>query len=178
MLLDLRSNEVAEGQFAIEERCVRAIVGGVVGEYEAAKEKGDSMALGSARRSLTRVHGLIERIGRTSNEAWMFETAAYFHGAIGKDEAVYDYLMKEYRSLSSVRAWESDDFQTRKVCQVVLQIAQCSKGDKEKLTKSKFLLGGVIKQVEQSRFDKSKIPEELDHVRNLLTEVTEELKST
>jgi hypothetical protein len=174
-LLDQRANEVAECKLVVGEKCVRAIVGGVVKEYENARNTLDEMALGSARRSLTRVHDLIERISRSTNEAWMFETAAYFHNAIGQDGEVYENLMKEYRSLSSVRGWEQDDIQTRRLCQVVSQLAYYCRGNKEKLTKFKFLLGSVIKRVEQSRIDKSKVPEELNDLRGLLEEVTEEL---
>jgi len=174
-LLDQRANEVAEGKPVVGEMCVRAIVGGVVRQYESAKNASDEMALGSARRSLSRVHDLIERLSRSTSEAWMFETAAYFHKSIGQDGEVYEYLMKEYRSLNSVRGWEQDDTQTRRVCQVVSQLAYHCKGDKEKLTKFKFLLGGVIKRVEQSRIDPSKLPEELNGLRSLLEGVTKEL---
>jgi hypothetical protein len=159
----------------LEEKCVRAIVGGTVSKYLQAKAQSDAAALDSARRSLTRVHELLERVRASTTEAWVFETTAYFHDQIGQDAEVYENLMKEYRSLSSIRAWEKDDDQVRKVCQVVSQIVHHQRESKEQLVKSKFLLSGVVKRVQQSRIDKAKVPEELSQLEALLTEVTNEL---
>jgi hypothetical protein len=155
---------------------VRAIVGGIIDRYKPAASQSDPVALDSSRRSLTRVHELLERIRASSNEPWVFETTAYFHEQIGQDMQVYENLMKEYRSLSSVHAWENDNRQVRRVCQVVSQIVHYQKDSKEKLMKSKFLLAGVLKRVKQSRIDKQHIPEELCNLETLLEEITRNLQ--
>ena len=176
ILLDFKSRNSAKRVPNLEEKCVRAIVGGVVDKYQEATHQSDRVALASARRSLARVHELLERIRLSSNEAWVFETTAYFHEQIGQDLQVFENLMKEYRSLSSVRAWEKDDHQVRKVCQVVSQIVHYQRDSKEKLVKSKFLLSGVLKRVEQARVDIGKIPVDIDNLRRLLDEVVKELQ--
>ena len=100
---------------------------------------------------------------------------AYFHEQIGQDKEVFDNLMKEYRSLISVRAWEKDDHQVRKVCQVVSQIVHYQKDSKEDLVKSKFLLSGLVKRVDKARVDMSYVPEEISSLRALLEEVSKKL---
>jgi hypothetical protein len=175
MLLDFKVTKSVQGVPKLEEKCVKAIVGGTINRYKLAKELSDSAALDSSRRSLTRVHELLERISVSSNEPWIFETTAYFHEQIGQDTQVFENLMKEYRSLSSVRAWEKDHHQVRRVCQVVSQIVHYQRDSKEKLVKSKFLLSGVIKRVQQSRIDMGNIPEEVGHLETLLEEITKEI---
>ena len=175
VLLDLKAKMSTQGIPDLEERCVKAIVGGIIEQYVQAKNGEDDVSLDSVRRSLSRVHTLLERIRSSSSEAWVFETMAYFHEQIGQDKEVFDNLMKEYRSLISVRAWEKDDHQVRKVCQVVSQIVHYQKDSKEDLVKSKFLLSGLVKRVDKARVDMSYVPEEISSLRALLEEVSQKL---
>jgi len=175
VLLDLKAKMSTQGIPDLEERCVKAIVGGIIDQYVQAKNGEDDVSLDSVRRSLSRVHTLLERIRSSSSEAWVFETMAYFHEQIGQDKEVFDNLMKEYRSLISVRAWEKDDHQVRKVCQVVSQIVHYQKDSKEDLVKSKFLLSGLVKRVDKARVDMSYVPEEISSLRALLEEVSKKL---
>lgn len=175
VLLDLKAKMSTQGIPDLEERCVKAIVGGIIDQYVQAKNGEDDVSLDSVRRSLSRVHTLLERIRSSSSEAWVFETMAYFHEQIGQDKEVFDNLMKEYRSLISVRAWEKDDHQVRKVCQVVSQIVHYQKDSKEDLVKSKFLLSGLVKRVDKARVDMSYVPEEISSLRDLLEEVSKKL---
>ena len=140
--------------------------------YQEATEKSDTIALESARRSLTRVHQLLDQIRSSSNEAWVFETTAYFHDQIGQDAKVVENLMQEYRSLTSIRAWEKDDYQVKKVCSVVSQIVHHYQKDASLRSKSKFLLTGVIKRVEQARGDKT--PEDINSLQSLLESIAKE----
>ena len=175
VLLDLKAKMSTQGIPDLEERCVKAIVGGIIDQYVQAKNGEDDVSLDSVRRSLSRVHTLLERIRSSSSEAWVFETMAYFHEQIGQDKEVFDNLMKEYRSLISVRAWEKDDHQVRKVCQVVSQIVHYQKDSKEDLVKSKFLLSGLVKRVDKARVDMSYVPEEISSLRALLEEVSKKI---
>ena len=175
VLLDLKAKMSTQGIPDLEERCVKAIVGGIIDQYVQAKNGEEDVSLDSVRRSLSRVHTLLERIRSSSSEAWVFETMAYFHEQIGQDKEVFDNLMKEYRSLISVRAWEKDDHQVRKVCQVVSQIVHYQKDSKEDLVKSKFLLSGLVKRVDKARVDMSYVPEEISSLRALLEEVSKKL---
>ena len=175
VLLDLKAKMSTQGIPDLEEKCVKAIVGGIIEQYVQAKNGEDDLSLDSVRRSLSRVHTLLERIRSSSSEAWVFETMAYFHEQIGQDKEVFDNLMKEYRSLISVRAWEKDDHQVRKVCQVVSQIVHYQKDSKEDLVKSKFLLSGLVKRVDKARVDMSYVPEEISSLRALLEEVSQKL---
>jgi uncharacterized protein YbjQ (UPF0145 family) len=161
----------------LEEKCVRAIVGQALEKYTEAQSESDEVALDSTRRSLTRIHTLLERICATMNEAWVFEITAFFHEQVGQDTKVFENLMKEYRSLTSVRAWEKDDFQVCKVCQVVSLIVHYQQDGKENLAKSKFLLSGTLKRVEKARADMKVMPKELETLKSLLEKVTNELKS-
>ena len=115
-LLDFKATaNLAEAVPPLEEKCVRAIVGGSIESYTKAKD--DKAALDSARRTLTRVHALLERLSSSeTTEPWIWETLAYFNAQIGQDEAVLDNLMKEYRSLQSVQGWEKDTAQVKKIC--------------------------------------------------------------
>lgn len=167
-----------------EEKCVRAIVGGTVTMYRQAAsqtEAVDAASLESARRSLSRAHDLLVRLGTVSNESWIFETKAYLHGEMGQDKQVLENLMKEYRSLSSVRSWEKDSQQVRRMCQVVSQIAHFQRGSKEELAKSKYLLSGVIKRVRNAAgagTGPGEIADGMEQLESLLQEVIELLNNS
>jgi hypothetical protein len=178
VLLDFRSTtNAAEAIPPLEEKCIRAIVGGTIEAHR--KSRGDAAAMDSSRRTLTRVHDLLERLSsNATTEPWIWETLAYFNAQIGRDEAVLENLMKEYRSLQAVRGWEKDPSQVKKVSQVVSHIAefQMEDGSKESLVKSKLLLSGVVKKVRAVQFDESKLPEELCRLEQLQEEVGKRLK--
>ena len=178
MLLDLKTTHSVQGVPDLQEKCVRAMVGGTLRTYEKARHEGDGAAIDIERRRLTRVHGLLERIRTAVNEPWIFETMAYFHNQVGQDEQVYENLMKEYRALSSVRAWERDDYQVIKICQVISQIVDYQRGSKEELIKSKFLVSGVLKKIEKARADLGKHPEEIQNLEGLLEDITKEIQNS
>lgn len=155
MLIDMKQSLSSQDIPDPEEKCVKGIVGGILAAYSAAMSNSDKAALDSARRSLPRVHDLLERIRSNHNDPWIFEIMAYFHAEVGQDSQVFENLMKEYRSLTSVRAWEKDDVQVRKIAQVVSQIVHYQRKSKEDLLKSKFILSGIVKRIEKARSDTS-----------------------
>eukprot|EP00529_Nitzschia_sp_RCC80_P019398 CAMPEP_0113441390 /NCGR_PEP_ID=MMETSP0014_2-20120614/1055_1 /TAXON_ID=2857 /ORGANISM="Nitzschia sp." /LENGTH=419 /DNA_ID=CAMNT_0000332227 /DNA_START=1 /DNA_END=1257 /DNA_ORIENTATION=- /assembly_acc=CAM_ASM_000159 len=167
MLLDLKVSHSASGVPDLEEKCVRGTVKGIVDNYEEAKNDGDSARLEVERRSLSRLYTLLERLRASSNEPWIFETLAYFHEAVGQDKEVLNNLMQEYRSLLSVKGWEKDDKQIRKMLQVISQIVHYQRGNKEQLTKSKFLVSSAVKKVQQARADMGSVPSEIKEMEQL-----------
>ena len=87
--------------------------------------------------------------------------------------------------MQSAQGWEKDNQQVEKICQVVSQIVQLSLHEgldptkkKAKHAKSKFLLSGVIQQVQKSRQDPSSLPNALTHVEALLKEVIDHMNGT
>ena len=161
----------------LEEKCVRAIVGESIKAFNASRE--DPVALDSAQRTIARVHELLDRLTSTSKaEPWLFETKAYFHEQIGDESGMFENLMKEYRALQAIPAWEKDDHIVRKVCQVASLIAHHHRqeGTKESLVKCKFLLSGVINRICKDRTDESKIPDEVTRLQKLLEEGVDEIK--
>jgi len=176
MLLDLRNSTSSQGVPELEEKCVRAIVGGTVQKYISAKGSKDNIALDSARRSLVRVQELLDRLSSSSTASWVYETRAYLFGQVGLDMEVFDNLMKEYRSLTSIRLWEKDDQQVERVCRTVVQIAQYQRGNKEDLAKSKFLVSSVLKRITQARSQGGNLPPDVKSLEQLLAEVTSQLE--
>jgi tetratricopeptide (TPR) repeat protein len=173
MLLDLRkSKQASDGIPPLEERCVRAIVGGTLKSFEASA--GNEIQLDSSRRTLSRVHALLERLSTSSDaEPWTFETMAVFNQAVGQNEEVLDNLLKEYRSLQAVAGWEKDNKLVIKICRVASQISNlyCQKGDKQNLTKARFLVGGVKQKIEASRPGDNTIPEEVLQLAHVMDEI-------
>lgn len=183
-ILDLKQQKQASDQIPpLEQKCIQGIVGGTIQNLKKARQEKDAVALDSCKRSLARVLALLNRLKATSNpEPWLFETIAFFHEHLGGDEGakqeVLDNLMKEYRTLQSVPGWEKDDHQVIKVCQVVGQVTEIQRrqGTKESLSKSKFLVRGVIQKVEKSRMDASKVPADIGRLKSLLEELEETIK--
>ena len=173
-ILDLKNQKQASDNIPpLEERCVRALVGGVLQQFHTAQEQVDEGAIDSAKRSLARVHALLNRLQSTNNpEPWLYETTAYFHEQIGGDgnQQVLDNLMKEYRSLQTVAGWEKDDGEIKKICTVVSQICEIQQreGSPQALSKSKFLLNGVISKVKKSWIDASRVPNCIHGLEQLL----------
>mmetsp|Transcript_11964 Transcript_11964/g.34283 ORF Transcript_11964/g.34283 Transcript_11964/m.34283 type:complete len:989 (-) Transcript_11964:591-3557(-) len=179
MLLDLKTTHSAEGVPDPKEKCVRAIVGGAIGTFNDARSGGDESLMEMELRRLTRVHRLLERIRTSVNEPWIFETMAFFHHQVGQDKHVLENLMKEYRALSAVRAWERDDYQVNKICQVISQIVDYQRGSKEELMKSKFLAAGALKKIEKARADiVGQIPGEVQNLERLLADITKEIQDS
>lgn len=180
-ILDLKNQMQAQDNIPpLEERCVRALVGGSIENFQSSRD--DPVATDSAKRSLTRVHALLNRLQSINNpEPWLFETMAFFHEQIGGagGQQVIDNLMKEYRALQTVTMWEKDDDQINKICQVVSQISQLQRreGTKEALSKSKFLIRGVISKVKKSRIDATKVPEGIVHLETLMADLEIEIKN-
>lgn len=174
-ILDLKNQKQAsDGIPPLEKICVRAIVGGALKAFHESRD--NPGALDAARRTLSRTNALLDRVKSSSNpEPWLFETIAFFHEGIGGEgsKEVHDNLMKEYRSLQTVAGWEKDDMQVSKVCHVVAQCAdiQRREGSREALTKSKFLVRGVIQKVQKSRMDATRVPECIFKMEKLLQEL-------
>ncbi|GKY92056.1 hypothetical protein MPSEU_000177100 [Mayamaea pseudoterrestris] len=178
ILLDLQAtNRATDGVPFVEAKCVRAIVGGALSQFEATKD--DPVAVESSHRTLSRVYELLCRISTSSdaNDAWIFETLAFFHEQIGQDDKVLDYLMKEYRSLSGIAGWEKNDYNLRKVCGVVSHISHiyCTKTDRESFIKAKFILRGVLKTIQLARPDDLGIADEVESLKKAQTDVEERL---
>ena len=156
----------------LEEKCVRAIVGGALVNFESATSNKDFVALDSARRTLARVRGLLQRLCSVSKEPWVYEVSAFFKNSIGMDDQVLEDLMKEYRALRSIRGWEVDEVQLAKVFSVVSLISEIHKreGNKEDLIKFKLLLNGVVNVIHAS-FSERKPPEEAKQLEKLRSEI-------
>ena len=170
VLLDFRSTR--EGVAGLEEKCVRGIVGGILKQHQ--ESQNDPVALDSARRSLSRVHELLNRLSsETKSEAWVWETIAFFHEHARRDQqAMIDNLMKEYRALMQ-SGWERDENQAKKVVKVVTQIADLhrQKGTKENVTKAKFLVKNVVGKVESVYLDRGKVPHWIEQLISLQQEL-------
>lgn len=175
ILLNIRSQRnAAAGVASLDERCIRAIVGGSLRVFKDAVAKSDAAATDAARRTLSRVHELLERLTSASKaEPWLYETMAYFNEQVGRDEQVLENLLKEYRALQAVVGWEQDEFQIRKVCQVVSHICYFYRQEDAKagLAKCKYLLTGVIKKVRAQRIDATTVPPEILRLEQVLEEV-------
>lgn len=176
-ILNIKSDKQGSNEVPpLEEKCVRAIVGGVLKRFQASS--GNEAALDSSRRSLSRTHDLLDRISASSDvEPWVFEIMAFFHQQVGEDEKVLENLMKEYRSILTIQAWEKDNVQLPKMCQVVSHIAYIHrrKGSRESLSQSMFLVRSVVGRIKKS-LDDTKLPEEVDRLAVELRELEEELK--
>jgi tetratricopeptide (TPR) repeat protein len=181
-LLDLRSQRQASDKIPpLEEKCVRAIVGGTIKEYNHAVSKNDDAAVDSSRRTLSRVHGLLDRLNSSADTtSWILETTTYFHQRTGQDSAkVLETLSKEYRALQTNVLWEKDDALVRKVCQVVSHMVHLSisQGTREGLVQSRFLLRGTIQKVRTARPDDDSIPSEIQRLEQALLDVNEKISA-
>lgn len=179
MLLDLRkAKQASDGVPPLEERCVRAIVGGALKSFQASA--GNEIQLDSSRRTLSRVHALLDRLSTSSDtEPWVFETLAFFNQAVGQNEEVLDNLLKEYRSLQAVAGWEKDNKLVTKLCRVVSQISNlyCQEGEKQNLTKARFLVRGVKQKIEASRPEDATIPEDVLYLSKVMEDIELKLSS-
>lgn len=179
VLLDLRAEkQQSEGIPPLEKKCVRAVVGGTLKKFHASR--GDEVALDSWRRTLSRVHALLDRMSTGDNpESWVFETMAFLHEQTGQEsERILETLMKEYRSLQANAAWEKDNQLVKKICQTVSHIASIhiNENSRQSLTKARFVVRGVIQSVRSVRPDDNALPQEFLQLERLLEDVTQKLK--
>jgi tetratricopeptide (TPR) repeat protein len=173
-LLDLREQRKAsDGIPPLEEKCVRAIVGGALMRFREANS--DPVALDSCRRTLSRVHTLLDRLTSSSDaEPWVLETMTVFYEQTAQDaDKVLDLLNKEYRALQSNVGWEKDNALVVKLCQLVSSMARIhkSKQGREALTQSRFTLRGVLQKIQAARPDDSSIPSDVKRLESLLIEI-------
>lgn len=179
-LLDLRAErQASEGIPPLEEKCVRAIVGGSLRKFH--DSNSDEFALQSSRRTLTRLHTLLVRIKSSSDSApWIFETLTVLHEQTSQDSGkVLEMLEEEYRSLLGIPGWEKDNIMVVKLCQVVESMVQiyCSNGNsKEGLAKSRFALRGVIQQIGAKRVDDPTTPDEVHALETSLIDIEIRIK--
>ena len=172
--LKARRNE-SEGVEPLEEKCVRAIVGGTVRKYQEARKAKDEIGIDSMKRTLIRVRALLDKIeSSTKIEPWFYEISAHFNDELGWEEECYNDLMKEYRTLNSSSGWEEDSIKVGKMVNLMRDISNHHKktGTKESLTKAKLLLNGVVKKV-RSAYNYTEPSKEAEELDTLLLEVNE-----
>lgn len=172
--LKARRNE-SEGVEPLEEKCVRAIVGGTVRKYQEAREAKDEIGIDSLKRTLIRVRALLDKIeSSTKIEPWFYEISALFNEELGWEEECYNDLMKEYRTLNSSSGWEEDSIKVGKMVNLMRDISKHHKktGTKESLTKAKLLLNGVVKKV-RSAYNYTEPSKEAEELDKLLHEVNQ-----
>lgn len=179
-LLDFAAQKSGTAGAVPEEKCIRAIVGGSMDEYGKAQERHDSVALDSARRTLSRVYDLLNRLSTATtnsrsgdnSKAWIWETLAYLNEFLGRDEQVLENRMKEYRALMQQSGWERDQSQIAKVIEVVTLLVQLlsqgkGKDQQQRSTKARYLVKSVLSKIDKVYFDKSKIPQQVKVLRSL-----------
>jgi len=172
--LKARRNE-SEGVEPLEEKCVRAIVGGTVRKYQEAREAKDEIGIDSSKRTLVRVRELLDKIeSSTKIEPWFYELSAHFNEELGWEEECYNDLMKEYRTLNSSKGWEEDSVKVVKMVNLMRDISKHHKktGTKESLTKAKLLLNGVVKKV-RSAYNYTEPSKEAEELDAMLLEVNQ-----
>ena len=164
-----------EGIPPIEERCIRAIIGGTLHNYQQARSSKDLSSLDSSKRTLLRLRELLDKMVSTmKSEAWLYEVSALLNGEMGWTKDVFDDLMKEYRTLQSVQGWEADSYKICKMKNLMkdIFISHITEGTKESLTKCKFLLNGVVKKIRNACFD-AEPPEELAELDTMVSKLDE-----
>lgn len=157
----------------LEEKVIRAIMGGSLHTFRNARASSDKIALDSSKRTLTRLRDLLDQLKSSSkSESWLYEISATFNEEMGLMEDVLDDLMKEYRTLQSVKCWENDTASISKMTSLVKEIYAYHKtaGVKEGLVKCKFLINGVSKKVCRANCD-SDMPKEVAELNDLLLEI-------
>jgi tetratricopeptide (TPR) repeat protein len=225
VILDLQSSRPSENIPPPEEKCIRAIVAGTVrifheksvntttngnaGVHDSSSEQNGQQqheaGLDSARRTLSRVHALLDRMAslaqssssssssssqqqQQQQQSWIFQLLAAFHEQISQDnDKVLEYLMQDYRSLQDVKGWELDNHQVQKMCSVVSHICdirrQPSQPQQEKqqqqrkegLVKARMLVRGVVKKIRAARTDDGYFPDNVNRLEELLVEIEKEL---
>lgn len=176
--LKARSNS-SKGVPALEEKCIRAIVGGSLQKYHDARRGGDEVALDSSKRTLERVQQLMDVMKSSlKSEAWLYEISAYFNEEMGQREEVFEDLMKEYRTLQSAGGWENDQAKISQMTSLVKGIYAHHKADGSRgsLVKCKLLINGVSKKIGSAHRD-SEPPGEAMELDSLLLDLEESMAS-
>lgn len=160
----------------IEEKCIKAIVGGCIAEYHEARASNDPAAIQSTKRSLERVNDLLESIGASmTSDGWIWETRALLNSHIGNDtNKILQDLSKEYRILQAYKGWETDDVRRDKVFKVALDIYEIQKDfctERSDLIKCKYMLSGLIKKIHAAFLNESDYPSELSLLEKALGDV-------
>ena len=158
---------------ALEEKVIRAIMGGSLHNFRDARASSDKIALDSSKRTLTRFRDLLDQLkSSTKSESWLYEISATFNEEMGLMEDVLDDLMKEYRTLQSVKCWENDPALISKMTSLLKEIYAYHKaaGLNEGLVKCKFLINGVSKKLCRANCD-SDMPTEVTQLNALLLEI-------
>jgi tetratricopeptide (TPR) repeat protein len=179
VLLDLRvERKASEGVPFLEEKVVRAIVGGSLQSYQTNRD--NQYSHDASRRTLQRVHALLDRISSSSDSAdqpWIFETIAFFKDHTGQDaEAVLELLVQEYRSLQTISGWEKDNLIVRKLSQVVLHMTDLyRRSGKDGIIKAKYTAQGVLQKLKIARPNETDMPDEATRLANVLEGLEKEL---
>jgi tetratricopeptide (TPR) repeat protein len=156
-----------------EEKVIRAILGGSLQNFRDARASDEKIALDSSRRTLTRARQLLDKLkSSTKSEVWLYEVSARFNEEMGLTENVYEDLMKEYRTLQTVKGWEDDPVSIYKMTSLVEEIYAFHKatGIKEGLVKCKLLINGIAKKIRCANCD-SKPPKEIAVLNALLSDL-------
>ena len=184
VLLDLREQkQVSDGVPLPEERCVKAIVGGALENIQ--HSQGDHAAEESAERTFTRVRSLLDRIqtaDESGEELWILETVSHLQNLAGEDAQRLETLIAEYQALLAHAHWEKDNDLVRKVCSVVMRVAEVHLGNenasKDEMVKLRFMTSGIVKRVENARRGDPSCPHDLDRLRSVHAQVVKALAST
>ena len=157
-----------------EEKVIRAILGGSLQNFRDARSSGEKIALDSSRRTLSRARQMLDKLkSSTTSEVWLYEVSARFNEEMGLTEAVYEDLMKEYRTLQSAKGWEDDTASVSQMTNLAKEICAYHKatGTKEGLVKCKLLINGITKKLRSAVGD-SEIPKEVAELDALLSDLS------
>jgi hypothetical protein len=155
-----------------EEKVIRAILGGSLQNFHDARTSRETIALDSSRRTLARARQLLDKLKSSTSEVWLYEVSARFNEELGLMEDVVDDLMKEFRTLQSLKGWEDDPVSISKMTSLVKEIYAYHKatGMKEGLVKCKLLINGVNKKLRCASCD-SEPPKEVAVLDALLSDL-------
>lgn len=150
LILDLtRDKNMAQGT-RIDPKCVKGLTGAVLKKL--GNSEGDKFAVESIKRTVERLHDLLERlVAELHDEPWTHESLSFFYKHVGRKEDLLESLHREYKILQSIDGWENDKELITKVCEIALEMCQiyALEGTREALTKARFLVKGLIKKIEK-----------------------------
>ncbi len=167
--LKARRNEIPNP----EEKCIRAIVQGTLQSYHDARNANDDIAFDSSKRTLLRLKKLLEKLKSSmTSEVWLYDVSARLNAEMGLAEEVFRDLMKEYRTLQSVKGWENDQTTISQMTSLVkeLFIHHKAVGTKESMFKCKLMINGVAKKIRDASCDTAP-PKELAELDVLLSDL-------
>lgn len=159
----------------LEEKCIRAITGGSIRNYEEARSLGNEFSVDSSKRTLIRLRELLDRMQETmKSEPWIYEISAHLNAEMGWKKDVLSDLMKEYRVVQSEN-WEQDSIKMTKMVNLIKDIFQSHKeeGTREGFSKCKLLINGVKKKICDNSDYTSQSSTELLELDNMLKDLDE-----